>query len=331
MANVFLGKTANEVWKQATECLLKQEVLVDGRNGQTRELLHSFMTIENPRQRWVQGRRPPLSISFALAELVWIMQGEDRSDIINFWNPSLPRYAGKGDTYYGAYGKRIRSHFGFDQLKSAYDALQNCPESRQVVIQIYDAKTDFPIENGRPRNEDIPCNVCSLLKIRNNHLEWTQVLRSNDIFLGLPYNFVQFMSLQEIVAGWLNLEVGTYNHYSDSLHLYANDKKRVNICFDKEIWNPDNISISFSDSRRIFSEMFNRMLCLSKNNLCEKDIEKLGHLGSEFSAYNNMLILIAAYVSHKRGYKELTEALVSKCTNALFIDMWNNWENRKNR
>lgn len=329
MADIISGKTANEVWKQAAECLFLKNNYIDGRNGKTREMMHTLLTVENPRQKWVQGRKPPISISFALAELVWIMCGEDRSDIINYWNPCLPQYAGRGTHYYGAYGKRIRSHFGFDQLKKAYIALQGCPESRQVVIQIFDAQKDFPVEDGKPRNEDIPCNVCSLLKIRDNRLEWTQILRSNDVFLGLPYNFVQFMSIQEILAGWLNIEVGTYNHYSDSLHLYANDTKKMGILSEKEIENQDNISLNFDESERLFSEIFRRMQYLMDVNLSEKDIERIGCLESEYPAYNNIMVLVAAYVAHKIRDKDLTRTLISRCSNNLYVEMWNRWENSK--
>ena len=56
--------------------------------------------------------------------------------------------------------------------------------------------------------------------IRQGCLEWLQVMRSNDLIWGTPYNFVQFTSIQEIVAGWLGVEVGNYVHVSDSLHVY---------------------------------------------------------------------------------------------------------------
>ena len=186
MAEFIDGKTANDVWKKAVDMLLAQEATVSGRTGDVLELLHTFVSIENPRQKWVYDRIPPISISFALAEVVWIMNGEERSEVINYWNPRLSDFAGNGDIYYGAYGKRIRSHFGFDQLERSYYALQNVPESRQVVIQIYDVGKDFPIDNGQPRSEDIPCNICSLLKVRDGKLEWSQIMRSNDILLGMP-------------------------------------------------------------------------------------------------------------------------------------------------
>ena len=192
MAEFIVGRTANDVWRKAASMLLQQKDTVEGRTGDVFEILHTFITIEEPRQRWIYDRVPPVSIAYALAELVWIMNGQDCSDIINFFNPQLEKFAGRAKFYHGAYGKRIRSHYGFDQLEKAYHALQNVPESRQVVIQIYDTKEDFPIDNGRPRDDDIPCNICSMLKVRQNKLEWSQIMRSNDVLLGMPYDFIQF-------------------------------------------------------------------------------------------------------------------------------------------
>jgi len=86
---------------------------------------------------------------------------------------------------------------------------------------------DFPLATGTPANPDIPCNMLSLLKIRDGKLEWLQIIRSNDLFLGVPYNFVQFTCLQEIMAGWLGIDCGSYHQISDSLHIYERDEINV--------------------------------------------------------------------------------------------------------
>ena len=328
MAEFIDGKTANDVWKKAVDMLLAQEATVSGRTGDVLELLHTFVSIENPRQKWVYDRIPPISISFALAEVVWIMNGEERSEVINYWNPRLSDFAGNGDIYYGAYGKRIRSHFGFDQLERSYYALQNVPESRQVVIQIYDVGKDFPIDNGQPRSEDIPCNICSLLKVRDGKLEWSQIMRSNDILLGMPYNFVQFTSLQEILAGWLGLEVGSYNHYSDSLHLYCRDFNKIGIGQEQELENTDSLSLGRNESEKIVKEIYDRMIALTNINISEKELLSLGQLKSEYIAYNNIMLMIAAYVAKKMHYNYLAEELVCKCENEVYTKMWNRWMNK---
>jgi thymidylate synthase len=325
MADFISGKTANEVWEKVIKLLQKQEYSLSGRTGNVFELLHTFISIEEPQQKWIYNRIPPISIGYALAELVWIINGEEKSDIINMWNPSLEIYAGRGDVYHGAYGKRIRSHFGFDQIEKAYEALQSIPESRQVVIQIYDTKVDFPIERGIPQDEDIPCNICSLLKVRNGKLEWSQIMRSNDVLLGMPYNFVQFTGLQEILAGWLELDLGSYNHYSDSLHLYARDVDKIGIGQETEIKNNDNLSLIRNESERLFEEIFHRMKGLCLKNITEKEIHSLAKIDSGYIAYDNIMLIIGAYISQKKKYNDLTKNLIESCTNNSYVAMWERW------
>ena len=89
MVEFIVGRTANDVWRKATSMLLRQKDTVEGRTGNVFEILHSFITIEEPRQKWIYDRVPPVSIAYALAELVWIMNGQDCSDVINFFNPQL--------------------------------------------------------------------------------------------------------------------------------------------------------------------------------------------------------------------------------------------------
>src|SRR5439155_956769 len=173
--------------------------------------LHAALSIRDSRQRWVASRFPPLNPPFAIAEVIWIICGRQDSKFLNYFNPKLPNFAGTGPTYYGAYGFRLREHFGVDQLERAYRALHSNKDSRQVVLQIWDPRMDLPTESGEPRAPDVPCNLTAILKVRGGRLEWTQVMRSNDLFRGLPHNIVQFTSLQEVIAGWLGLEPGTYN------------------------------------------------------------------------------------------------------------------------
>lgn len=329
MAEFIVGRTANEVWRKAADKLLLQKNTVEGRTGETYEILHSFVVIEEPRQKWIYDRIPPVSIGYALAELVWIMNGEDVADVINFFNPQLEKFAGKAKFYHGAYGKRIRLHYGFDQLEKAYYALQSVPESRQVVIQIYDTKVDFPINNGMPRDDDIPCNICSMVKIRQEKLEWTQIMRSNDVLLGMPYNFVQFTGLQEILAGWLNLDMGTYNHYSDSLHLYSRDISKTAIAEENSIENNDSLSLCKGETEKLFKEIYDRMKSLISNDVTEKEIYSLAQLNSEYISYNNILFIIASYAAQKNHFNDLVMELVEKCSNRVYVTMWNRWVARK--
>jgi len=297
----FQGNTANDIWKQAAMELLSDNATFQGsRSGNMSELLHAIISINDPKQRWVTDRYPPISIAYALAELVWILAGSNDAKVINYWNPMLPKMAGYYDQYPGAYGERIRFNYGFDQLERAYHILKNNPHSRQSVILIWDPQRDVPEKDGQPINNDIPCNICSLLKIRNDKLEWTQIMRSNDMFLGLPYNIVQFTSMQEILAGWLQLEVGSYTHFSDSLHLYEQHRERLRIVDLADNTNTDSLVIKKDNFYSVIEEMYSKMETVCKGGISEFNLCQLTNFQSSIpQAYQNMMIIIVAYAARK--------------------------------
>ena len=267
-------RTADEVYCDIYQKLKTFGENVFGRNGQTKELTHVCMSISDPTQRWVERRKPAISPAFAIAELVMIMNGSDEAALLNAWNPALPKYQGKYDRYPGAYGKRLRYSFGFDQINRAYDVLKNNPESRQVVMEIWKPDIDLPHSAGIPNNDDIPCNICSLLKIRNGKLLWTQIMRSNDIVFGLPYNFLQFTFLQEIIAGWLNVDVGEYMHISDSLHMYVNNECSIDIEKKTHV-NTEKIGLEKIESEKVFWELLVRMRELSQKGCTSNYIKSI--------------------------------------------------------
>lgn len=57
--------------------------------------------------------------------------------------------------------------------------------------------------------------------IRNNALDLTVVMRSNDCYFGWSaINLYEFTVIQEIVANVLGVKIGKYFHLSDSMHVY---------------------------------------------------------------------------------------------------------------
>jgi thymidylate synthase len=60
------------------------------------------------------------------------------------------------------------------------------------------------------------------------------MMRSNDIWTGLPYDIVYFTLLQKLVADALGKEYGTYTHFTTSLHLYDKDEVKIRAALDPE-------------------------------------------------------------------------------------------------
>lgn len=328
MITVFEGNTANEVWQKALEEIhhgSKTEHQT-GRGGTTMEILHAAFTLTDPRQRWIVARHPALNPAFAIAEVIWILCGRNDAAFLNYWNSQLPKYAGTGTEYHGAYGYRLRKHFGIDQLKRAYLALQHNPDSRQVVLQIWDSLKDFPDEEGNPVNPDIPCNITSLLKIRDGKLEWMQIMRSNDLFRGVPYNFIQFTSIQEILAGWLNVEPGSYNQISDSLHLYQEDIKLVKADLPGDVaQNTDSLCLLKEESDVVLAKLNSCIEAMIAPHLTQETLQMLLDKADVPTSYHNLLLVVGAEASRRRGWLNLAQTLMMKCSNPVLTQVWERW------
>lgn len=325
---MFESETADGAWLMAVDSIKKQAALPrqEGRSGSTCELLHAALQIKNPRERWVTSRAPGMSVAFAIVEAMGILNGRQDSAYLNFFNPRLPKFAGTGPLYHGAYGFRLRHNAGFDQLDRAFDALANNPNGRQVVLQIWDAARDFPHEDGSPVAPDIPCNICSLLKIRDGRLEWVQIMRSNDAFKGLPYNFVQFMTLQEVMAGWLGVEPGSYTHFSDSLHVYDDDVEdafgSVQLAVPP---SSDSLAIAKHVADPIWSEMNRRVDRLVRGQLSENDYVSLANLDGAPQGFTNLMSIVVADAARRHGNTEAAHVAASVCTNPQLLFLWDRW------
>lgn len=115
--------------------------------------------------------------------------------------------------FHGAYGQRVNGRLG-----DLVELLKRDPDSRQAVLTIYDSRSDL----GAAKR-DIPCTVALQFLRNGDRLEMRVTMRSNDMWLGTPYDFAQFAILQASVAQAVGLRPGRYVHSVGSLHIYERD------------------------------------------------------------------------------------------------------------
>lgn len=328
---VFEATSADRAWLLSVAALKDQaeRPSQDGRGGPTHEILHAAIQLHDPRRRWVVSRQPALSVAFSVVEVIGILNGRRDSGYLNFFNPALPNYAGSGTNYHGAYGFRLRFNLGFDQLERAAHALRRNPEGRQIVLQIWDSAKDFPRADGTPVAEDIPCNVCSLLKVREGKLEWSQIMRSNDVYRGLPYNLVQFTTLQEVVAGWIGVEPGTYTHFADSLHLYqANARNAFSSQYLPVEEASDNLALPKAEADAVWAEMNRRVDLLVTEEMTERKLRELVYLNGAPQSFTNLMTVVVADAARRRRDNDLANSIMLECTNPVLQFMWKRWSER---
>lgn len=213
-------KTANDAfdywYKELTTKMNKEE----SRDGEVvGEIINATTVIQDPTRNICSGIRN-MNMRYAIGEMLWYMSGNNTlksiQNITNAWN----RMSDDGETVNSNYGYCIESKYGFNQWQYVYDMLKENPNSRQAVIHIKTA-------DDKP-SKDVNCTVCLQFFIRDGKLYLTTYMRSNDLWMGFPYDVFQFTNMQVMLAMQLGVEVGTYTHIAGSLHLYARNVKEAN-------------------------------------------------------------------------------------------------------
>jgi thymidylate synthase len=212
----FCGPTLDDVMRFVIERILSHGDQIHPTKGLATELAGVLLEITKPRARLsrTETRGKPFS---CLGELCWYLAGVNDLKFIAYYIPAYREYA-EGNVIFGGYGPRLFGYRDQNQVDNVINLLRGKPDSRQAVIQLFDAGDIVGA------HKDIPCTCTLQFMIRHNALHMITYMRSNDAFLGLPHDIFSFTMLQEIVARALFVELGTYKHTVGSLHLYDGDR-----------------------------------------------------------------------------------------------------------
>lgn len=219
MVMVFNALTVDDAWTQAFNCLANQAE--EGWKNNSRdgavvgEICDAVFCIEDPTKNIVTNSIRKMPMRYAIGELAWYLSGSNRvSDIARFAKKWVD-ISDDGVHNNSAYGWRIYDKFDFNQWEYVKGLLQRDPNTRQAIIHIKDA-------DNRP-TKDTPCTVYLQFLLRDGKLNLSVHMRSNDIWMGVPYDMFSFCFLQMKMAMELGVEIGQYTHYAGSLHMYARD------------------------------------------------------------------------------------------------------------
>jgi hypothetical protein len=178
------------------------------------------------------GRK--INTNLAAAEAIQLCAGIELPRLTEAVAAGVADYVREADgTVHGNYGGRIDN-----QIMDVVNKLKMDPSSRQAVIQIWDKNEDSEWRDPMPK--DIPCTIALTFRIRDELLLLSVVMRSSDVWLGMPFDVFQFRQLQRTVANFLGREIGEYCHHSISMHLYKKDLERARSLTFDEGWKSTN-------------------------------------------------------------------------------------------
>lgn len=208
----LIKDTLSEAWTAALTAVEENGLRTSPRGMETRELLWQQIVVGDPMTFPVKviGRefRDVIGILEALSLVGQFSVPELFTDRVGKFYDFMD-----DGVFHGAYGARAHGALG-----DVVNLLGRDPDSRQAVISVFDSQRDLD-----RLKKDIPCTIAMHFMQRDDELDLNVTMRSNDVWLGTPYDFTQFAVAQATVAQVLGVKPGLYVHSPGSLHLYERD------------------------------------------------------------------------------------------------------------
>jgi len=172
-------------------------------------------------------------------ELLWFLKGDTNIKYLNdhrvsIWNEWADENGNLGPVYGYQWrywptpdGRRI------DQISNVIDQIRRNPNSRRLMVtamNIADYPDDSltPNENARRGKMALaPCHAFFQFYVANERLSCFIYCRSQDTFLGTPFNWASYALLTHMVAQQCDLGVGELVWAGGDCHIYNNHQDAV--------------------------------------------------------------------------------------------------------
>jgi thymidylate synthase len=181
--------TATTAWRSAINDVLDGDEVAP-RGKPTLEVAHRTDHIDM-RRPVLLSRVRALSYRFMVAEAYWILSGSNQLSGVEPYAKRMAEFSDDGQTLFGAYGPPIVSQLDYVVGKLLADS-----ETRQAALTIW--------RPNPPPTKDTPCTVAMVFRKRHNKLHAHVFMRSNDLWLGWPYDVFSFSMVAHLICCRLN-------------------------------------------------------------------------------------------------------------------------------
>lgn len=307
--HLFESSDLNSLYLELVNSLIRNgtEIVKEGRG--IKELNPCLIKINNPKEGILVVKGRAYSPAFVIAETIWNLTADSDDWLCNY-NPIYRQYFTDGKLKAG-YGNRIFNWGNkTNQFELVAQRLTNEPQTEHASIIIFNPTYDLV------KPKFVPCITKIKFRIRNNKLHMTSFMRSQDVWLGFPYDINLLLTLFQLMAIRLNIEMGDYFHYCDVLRLYE-----VNYNQAAKIEN-----VPFDCNNRIELEGIRdfQKLHFYKSILKELPDNSLELISNEPEYWKNGIKCCIAYnCLHRRMFQETKEIIesVSNCFKTQF-EIW---------
>lgn len=323
--NLFEENMTEHTYKSFTDAFVGLAKLVNNpeyvcqpRGMKIKEHLGVKFVITNPRDRLLFIPERKFSLSYMMGEILWYISGNNSTEWISNYSQFWSNISDDGVTANSAYGSRIfkphdricGAEHDWTQWQYVIDELKRDPDSRRAVIHIRSPKDSMLAV------KDVPCTLTLQFFIRDGKLHQIVSMRSSDLIFGISYDVPAFTFFQEMLANELGVELGSYVHISNSLHVYERHFEML----DKIAKNSGYSSIPMNAMPNITNNVIQQLIQeeqIIQRYKTEADIVSFNSwLKSEKHEYWHDMIQIL--LMHKAQKLSVNENIIQELKNGLF-------------
>lgn len=221
-------KIFREIYKSVVES--KQECFPRGLKIKE---IENFSYVFPPFVRFVNFEERKLKLDYIKKEFLWYLKGNKFDTSIVEHAKMWKDFINEDGTINSNYGQYL---FGeLNQFQYAIDCLIKDKDSRRAIIMILQ-----PYHLLNPSMKEIPCTYGIGFRIRDEKLNMSVKMRSQDAWFGfgsdIPcFSFIHEMAYCLLKEKYVNLQYGNYHHSVDSFHVYEKhfDKAKKISCDSK--------------------------------------------------------------------------------------------------
>ena len=169
-----------------------------------------------------------LHLKSIVHELLWFLKGETniaylKENGVSIWDEWAdergelgPVYGKQWRSWEGAEGKEI------DQIRDLIQQIKTNPDSRRLIVSAWNVA-------DLPKMALMPCHTLFQFYVAEGKLSCQLYQRSEDAFLGVPFNIASYALLTLMIAQVCDLAPGDFVHSFGDVHLYNNHLEQAKL------------------------------------------------------------------------------------------------------
>ncbi len=174
-----------------------------------------------------------LHLRSIIHELLWFLKGDTnirylQDNGVTIWDEWADAAGNLGPVYghqWRSWPKPDGSHV--DQISQLMEGLRKNPDSRRHIVNAWNV--GLLDQMALP-----PCHLLFQFYVAQNRLSCMLYARSQDYFLGTPFNIASYALLTHMVAQQCGFEVGDFVWTGGDVHLYANHLEQAQTQLKRE-------------------------------------------------------------------------------------------------